>query len=421
MRIQPEGGDALVQHLKAVFALAATDDFTEARDQHIHSADSAFVVIDKHVKRFNIRRPIIHDNGLFKVLFSEVTLVFSLEIATPCGREFPRDLCASENLNRIGVTHTLKAGVDHLLEHGEEAGLNTFVKEEHVGAAPRQGGSDDRLNEFLGKIHVGGEISEGHFGFDHPKFSQVARGIGVFGAEGRAECVDFAQSAGIIFHGELAGDREVRGATEEVFTIVYGAVIGAGWIIYIEGGDLKHFTRAFTIGSSDDGGGDPEEATALEEFMNGHGERVAHAGNSAKGIGARAQMGDRAQVLERHSLLVEWILRWIHETEHTQRSDVKLACLLAAGRGCDDPGDRDTCAGMQVEDVALIILEGGWSNELKIFEARTVVQFDEREATFGVTAGAHPAINNDRGTFKSIVEDACDADAQFTRHTTFSK
>ncbi len=62
------------------------------------------------------------------------------------------------------------------------------------------------LDERFGQVHVVGQIAEGHFGFDHPEFGQVPRGIGVLGAEGGAEGVDLAQRAGKNFSLQLSAD-----------------------------------------------------------------------------------------------------------------------------------------------------------------------------------------------------------------------
>ena len=49
------------------------------------------------------------------------------------------------------------------------------------------------------KRHVVVEIRKSNFGFDHPELSRMARSVGVFGSERRAESVDVAESHGICF------------------------------------------------------------------------------------------------------------------------------------------------------------------------------------------------------------------------------
>jgi hypothetical protein len=74
-----------------------------------------------------------------------------------------------------------QALVDELLEDREVA----LVVFEHFG--------DEVFHQGLGEVHVAGEIAEGDFRFDHPELGGVARGVGVFGAEGGAEGVDVGQ------------------------------------------------------------------------------------------------------------------------------------------------------------------------------------------------------------------------------------
>ena len=69
-----------------------------------------------------------------------------------------------------------------------------------------------RFEERLGQVHVVGQVVEGHLRLDHPELGQVARGVGVLGAEGRAEGVDLAQGAGEDLRLELAADGQVSAA-----------------------------------------------------------------------------------------------------------------------------------------------------------------------------------------------------------------
>ena len=65
-----------------------------------------------------------------------------------------------------------------------------------VAPAVFQGITDTILDEIFGKVHIVVDVEECHFRLYHPELGEVARSIGVFGAECRAEGVDTPQSGG---------------------------------------------------------------------------------------------------------------------------------------------------------------------------------------------------------------------------------
>jgi hypothetical protein len=66
---------------------------------------------------------------------------------------------------------------------------------------------------------------------------------------------------------------------------------------------LEHLARALTVTSTEDGCVHIVEARALEERMCRVCECAAHARHRANGVGARPQVGDASQELQRVSLL----------------------------------------------------------------------------------------------------------------------
>ena len=70
----------------------------------------------------------------------------------------------------------------------------------------------------------------------------MARGVAVLGAEGGAEGVYLAQRGGAEFALELAADGEGGELAEEVLLPVDGAVLLAGRVLGVEGGDMEHLT-----------------------------------------------------------------------------------------------------------------------------------------------------------------------------------
>jgi hypothetical protein len=60
------------------------------------------------------------------------------------------------------------------------------------------------FHQCLGEVHVALEIAEGDFRLDHPELGGVARGVGVFRAEGGTEGIDVGEGAGEGFPLKLA-------------------------------------------------------------------------------------------------------------------------------------------------------------------------------------------------------------------------
>ena len=93
---------------------------------------------------------------------------------------------------------------------------------------------EDVLEHGLGVVHVVVEVGEGHLGLDHPKLGGVARGVGVFGAEGGAKGVHVAKGHGKVLGIELAGHGEACMLAKEVLAPVDLAGRGEGGLKRIE-------------------------------------------------------------------------------------------------------------------------------------------------------------------------------------------
>ena len=119
-------------------------------------------------------------------------------------------------LDGLGVGHVLEARCRHVLERGEHGVVDALVEELEIGAAVLEHVLDDVLQKVFGERHVAGEIAEGHLRLDHPELGQVARRVGVLGAERGAEGVDVAEREGEDLAFELPADGEVGGLAEEV-------------------------------------------------------------------------------------------------------------------------------------------------------------------------------------------------------------
>jgi hypothetical protein len=84
----------------------------------------------------------------------------------------------------------------------------------------REQRGEDVLEEALGQIGVGRQVSEGDLRLDHPELRQVPAGVAVLGAEGRPEGVDLRQGQAVGLDVQLPADGEEGLLAEEVLAEV---------------------------------------------------------------------------------------------------------------------------------------------------------------------------------------------------------
>ncbi len=125
----------------------------------------------------------------------------------------------------------------------------------------------------------------------------MTAGVGVFGAEGWAEGIDFGQRTGVSFAVELARDRQEGFFTKEVFIVVHFAFWRARQVFEIQRRDAEHFTCTFCIRRSDQRSRNPEVTLLIEETMQRLRQRMTHARHRTNQVGTRTQVRDFTQVL----------------------------------------------------------------------------------------------------------------------------
>ena len=114
-------------------------------------------------------------------------------------------------------TNSLSTMFCSVVEHRR---VDALVEELHVLRAAFQHVADDALEERLGQVHVVVELEEGHLRLDHPELGQVARRVGVLGAERRPEGVAPCPATGEDLRLELAADGQRSPLAEEVVRVV---------------------------------------------------------------------------------------------------------------------------------------------------------------------------------------------------------
>ena len=249
----------------------------------------------------------------------------------------------------------------------------------------------------LREVGVVVQVGERDFRLDHPELGQVAAGVGVLGAERRAEGVDLRQREAVGLDVELAGNREEGFPAEEVLRIVHapgrfsGGLQDPAW-------RPEQRARAFRIRRGDDRRVHPEEAALVEEAVDRLRERVAHARGGGDHVGARPQVRDLAQEFERVRLGLDRIgVRVVDPADDLQRRGLHLERLALAGEGTMPVA---SIAQPAVRCSTLVVRQVPGRHHLDRVERGAVGEMDEREAGLGIAPRAHPAFQRDRGVLR---------------------
>ena len=126
-------------------------------------------------------------------------------------------------------------------------------------------------------------------------------------------------------------------------------------------------------------------------------ERVAHARRGADHVGARPQMRDLAQELQRVGLRLDRIgVGIVDPADHLDRARLHLERLALRRRRHDGAGRRDRAAGGELENVVGVIRERVRRDDLERMKRRAVGEVHEGNAGLGVAPCAHPAFDGDR-------------------------
>ncbi len=247
------------------------------------------------------------------------------------------------------------------------------------------------LRKPFGAVGVRRQVGEGDLRLDHPELGQMARRVGVLGAEGGAESVDLAHRQAVGLHVELAGDGEERLATEEVLAEVDRALVVARQVGQVQGRQTEHVAGALGVGGGDDRGVDPEKALLGQVPVDRHHHGVAHAGDRTEQIGAWTQVGDLAQELHRVLLGLDRVgFRVIDQAGHGDLLGLNLERLALALRRHQGAADDHAGAGGQVLDLAVVIVQRGRHHRLDRCKAGAIGDVHERQPGLGVAPGTDP-------------------------------
>ena len=278
---------------------------------------------------------------------------------------------------------------------------------------------EDELQQRLGQIGVIGKIGERDLRLDHPEFGEMAAGVRVLGAEGRAEGVDLGEREAVGLDIELARDGEEGFPPEKILREVHLALRRARQVREIERRDAKQSPRAFGVRGGDDRRVDPEKAVLVEEPMDRLRQRVAHARCRSNHVGARPQMRHVAQEFQRMRLRLDRIVvRVLDPPHHAHRARLHLEGLPFGGRRHDAAGGLHRAAGGEPLHFARIVRQRVRRHHLHRMEARAIREVDERDAGLRIAPRAHPAADRDRTIARrAAAEDVAQAKLVFHVYT----
>ena len=307
------------------------------------------------------------------MLLGQVALVFGGEIDAPGDRELEALAAVLQHVDGVGVVNLGEVGGDEALQTADGVLVHVLGEELQIVAALGQHGVEDVLQHGFGQGGVVFQIGEGHFRLHHPELGQVAAGVGVFGAEGRAEGVDLGQGAGVGFDVQLAGHGQEGLLAEEVLVVVHLAFGGARQVFHVQGGDAEHLAGPFGVGGGDEGRRDPEVALFVEEAVNGLGEAVAHPGHGTDDVGAGTQVALLAQVLDAVALGRHGVgVRIFDPAHHLDLGGLQFE-RLAAALGLDHgAGHFDGASCGQTLHFILVIGQGIGGDGLHRMEAGAI-------------------------------------------------
>ena len=182
------------------------------------------------------------------------------------------------------------------------------------------------LQEVFGQIGQAVQIAESHFGLDHPELGQVARGVGVFGAEGGTKGVDVGQGQGEYFSLKLAADGQKRRLPKEVLFRINRAVLH-GQVFQVQGRYPEHGPGALGIAGGNHGRLQEDEPSFLKKGVDRVGQSISHPSHGAEGVGPGPQVGDLTQELHRVALLLQGIGLGVGQAMHLYRRGLDLVPL----------------------------------------------------------------------------------------------
>ena len=377
------------QNIQSFFSLAAADDFAYAGNQQVHRSYCFLVIVQTHVECFDFYRVVCNEYGFFEDLFCQISFMFCLQVDTPFYGIFKLLTGFFQQFNCFCVCYSAEFVGQDVVQSFQQAFVYKVVEEFHFFGSMVQNILNDVFQHFFCDFHVVIQVSECHFGFDHPEFRSMSCCVGVFCTECGAECIDVTESHCKCFCGQLTGYCQVCFFTKEVFGVVDFAVFCSGQVFQIQSCYTEHFACTFTVRTCDDGCVCVNEAFVLEEFVDRH----SNQGTNTECCGEQVCSGTQVSDFTQEFYRVTFFLQRVVGCGCTFYFD--FCCFDFEGLFCFGCFHQQTfydqgSAYVLFCDFFVVGNFVSFENYLNVFEERTVVQFDETEV-FGCTHCTDPA------------------------------
>ena len=321
--------------------------------------------------------------------------MLGLQVGAPLDLVLEVIVVLLQQLDGVGVGHAGKVGVGHQLQTLNQALVKELVEESQLIGAVIQQEADDIAGHGLGGFQIGVQVGKGHLWLNHPELGRVAGVIALLGAEGGAEGVDIAQRHGHSLGLQLAGNRQVDRALEEVLRVVNAALVIAGHIVEVQRCDLEHLAGTLAVRAGENRRMHVGEAALMEELVQGKGRLTAHAERRVEGVGARAQMGHRAQIVHAHLLLLQRVVA-AAGAQHGDGIGVDFKRLLSIGGQHQRAGDLKAGIQAALGNLGIVGELVSLKNNLNRLIAAAVRQRDKADI-FRIAHSFGPAADGDLG------------------------
>ena len=202
-----------------------------------------------------------------------------------------------EESDTFGIFHLTEVSVEDFVEFVENAFVDPLVEEIHLIWAVIKDVFDAVLDAGFDAFHIVIEIGESKLWLNHPEFAGVTGGVGFLGTEGWTKGVN-------VFEGHREGfDVKLSGNSQGSTT----AIEVVDWVFCVSG-DGEDGACTFSIVTGDFWGVDINEASFLEEGMDGHGKHASNPEDSVEGVGSWTKVSFFTKELKGGLLLLKWII-----------------------------------------------------------------------------------------------------------------
>ena len=124
------------------------------------------------------------------MFLGEPAFVFALQVEAIRHRIVEGLAAGFQQLHRLGVADALKGTARHKFQPLAQTLVDEFLEDRQIALVLLKRLPNQVFDQRFGQVHIAGQVAEGHLRFDHPELCGVPRGVGGFGAEGRAEGVN---------------------------------------------------------------------------------------------------------------------------------------------------------------------------------------------------------------------------------------